>query len=90
MQGVLLLGGQRTANGEWFNPAALTTAHKSLPFNTRVRVVNPKNGKSVTVRVNDRGPYVSGRCLDLSRAAMQAIGGTASGVLTINYQVLGR
>lgn len=81
--------GQRTANGEYFNPNGYTTAHKSLRFGTKVKVVNPKNGKSVVVRVNDRGPYISGRCLDLSRAAMQAIGGTSAGVLTVKYQVLG-
>ncbi|SHJ91014.1 rare lipoprotein A [Tessaracoccus bendigoensis DSM 12906] len=79
---------QKTANGETFNPNALTTAHKSLPFNTRVKVTNPNNGKSVVVRVNDRGPYISGRCLDLSRAAMETIGDTSAGVLTVNYQVL--
>lgn len=80
--------GQRTANGEWFNTNALTAAHKSLPFNTRVKVTNPANGKSVIVRINDRGPYIAGRCLDLSRAAMSAIGGTSAGVITVNYEVL--
>ena len=55
---------QLTANGETFNPNALTAASKTLPFNTRVKVTNVANGKSVTVRINDRGPYVSGRCLD--------------------------
>ena len=81
--------GQRTANGEYFNPNALTTAHKTLRFGTKVRVKNPANGKSVVVRVNDRGPFISGRCLDLSRAAMQQIGGTAAGVITVQYQVIG-
>lgn len=81
--------GQMTANGEQFNTNDLTAAHKSLPFNTRVKVTNPSNNKSVIVRINDRGPYISGRCLDLSRAAMQAIGGTSAGVITVNYQVVG-
>ena len=81
--------GQRTANGEYFNPNGYTTAHRTLRFGTQVKVVNPNNGKSVVVRVNDRGPFISGRCLDLSRAAMQAIGGTSAGVITVNYQVLG-
>ncbi len=61
--------GQLTANGEIFNPSELTAAHKTLPFNTKVRVTNPSSGKSVVVRINDRGPFIDGRCLDLSRAA---------------------
>lgn len=82
--------GQRTANGEQFDPNAFTAAHKTLPFNTRVRVTNPANGKSVVVRINDRGPYVSGRCLDLSRAAFAAIANLGSGVLpAARYEVLG-
>lgn len=76
---------QRAANGEWFNPNALTAAHKSLPFNTRLRVTNRANGKSVVVRINDRGPYVTGRCLDLSLAAFKAIGNVNSGVVTVSY-----
>lgn len=81
--------GQMTANGEQFNTNALTAAHKTYKFGTRVKVTNPKNGQSVVVRINDRGPYISGRCLDLSRAAMQAIGGTSAGVITVNYEVVG-
>jgi rare lipoprotein A len=80
--------GQTTANGESFNPDALTAAHKTLAFNTRVRVTNPSNGKSVTVRINDRGPFVEGRCLDLSRAAFAAIASLSQGELTVKYQVL--
>jgi len=81
---------QSTANGETFDPEALTAAHKSLPFHTRVRVTNPANGKSVTVRVNDRGPYIDGRCLDLSRAAFRAIADLETGVLrSVKYEVLG-
>ncbi|WP_254550357.1 septal ring lytic transglycosylase RlpA family protein [Catellatospora tritici] len=80
--------GQGTANGERFNPDALTAAHKSLKFNTRVRVTNPTNGKSVVVRINDRGPYIAGRCLDLSRAAFAQIANLSSGVTTVKYDIL--
>lgn len=80
--------GQMTANGEQFNTNDFTAAHKSLPFNSRVKVTNLNNGKSTTVRINDRGPYISGRCLDLSRAAMEAIGGTGAGVVDVKYTVL--
>ncbi|MFG1675242.1 septal ring lytic transglycosylase RlpA family protein [Micromonospora sp. NPDC049282] len=81
--------GQMTANGETFNPDALTAAHKTLPFNTKVRVTNPANGKSVVVRINDRGPYIDGRCLDLSRAAFAAIASTGLGEVDVRYEVLG-
>lgn len=79
-----------TASGEPFNPDALTAAHKTLPMGSRVHVTNKNNGRSVTVRINDRGPFVSGRCLDLSRAAMQKVGGTGSGVIPVRYEVLSR
>lgn len=78
-----------TANGETFNPDTLTAAPKTLPFNTKVRVTNPASGKSVVVRINDRGPFVGGRCLDLSRAAFAAIASTDLGELTVRYEVLG-
>ncbi|MGC4745054.1 septal ring lytic transglycosylase RlpA family protein [Micromonospora sp. DT201] len=81
--------GQLTANGESFNPNALTAAHKTLPFNTKVRVTNPANGKSVVVRINDRGPFIDGRCLDLSRAAFATITSVDVGALTVRYEVLG-
>ena len=80
--------GQMTASGERFNPSDLTAAHKTLPLGSKVKVTNPSNGKTVVVRINDRGPYVAGRCLDLSKAAMETIGGTSSGVITVNYEVL--
>ena len=79
---------QTTASGERFNPSDLTAAHKTLPLGSKVKVTNPSNGKTVVVRINDRGPYVAGRCLDLSKAAMETIGGTSSGVITVNYEVL--
>ena len=63
-----------TANGERMNPAKLTAAHKTLPFGTKLKVTNPSNGKSVIVRINDRGPFIKGRVLDLSKAAARHIG----------------
>ncbi|ACA15269.1 rare lipoprotein A [Methylobacterium sp. 4-46] len=66
--------GQRTASGERFNPNGLTAAHRSLPFGTRVRVTNTANGRSVVVRINDRGPFAGGRIIDLSRGSARAIG----------------
>ena len=66
--------GKRTASGEPFNTHALTAAHRSLPFGARVQVTNARTGRSVVVRINDRGPFVGGRVIDLSKAAAQAIG----------------
>jgi len=80
--------GTTTANGERFNPDGLTAAHKTLPFDTRIRVTNPSNGKSVVVRVNDRGPFVSGRCIDLARGAFAQIASLGAGVITARYEVL--
>ncbi|MFB4305185.1 septal ring lytic transglycosylase RlpA family protein [Actinomadura sp. GTD37] len=82
--------GQMTASGESFDPDELTAAHKTLPMGSKVRVTNKNNGRSVTVRINDRGPYAGGRCLDLSRAAMKKVGGTGSGVIPVRYEVLSR
>jgi rare lipoprotein A len=72
--------GRRTANGEPFDMNALTAAHRTLPFGTRVRVLNPANGASVVVRINDRGPYAQGRIIDLSRAAAERLGLLREGV----------
>lgn len=80
--------GQQTANGERFDPSALTAAHKTLRFGTRVRVTNTGNGKTVTVRINDRGPFVAGRCIDLSRAAFAAIASTSQGTASVTVEVL--
>jgi rare lipoprotein A len=66
--------GHRTASGEVFDPGALTAAHKTLPFGTRLLIRNPDTGRSVWVRVNDRGPYAGGRDLDLSQGSAEAIG----------------
>ena len=81
---------QRVASGGWFNPNAMTAAHKTLPFGTRVRVTHASNGRSVIVRINDRGPYIRGRTIDLSRAAASVIGMTGQGVARIRMEVLGR
>jgi len=81
-------GGGHTANGEVFNTYAYTAASKTLPFNTRVRVTNVANGRSTVVRINDRGPYVGGRCLDLTQAAFGAIASLGAGVITVKYEVL--
>ena len=75
--------GRRTASGETFNTNDLTAAHRTLPFGTRVRVVNKRTGKSVVVRINDRGPYAHGRVIDLSRASAQAIGLTGVAPVTV-------
>lgn len=71
-----------------YHGSDLVSAHKTLPFGTRVRVTNEQNGRSVVVQISDRGPYVAGRCLDLSNAAMEAIGGMGSGVVPVRYEVL--
>lgn len=81
---------QRVASGGWFNPNAMTAAHKTLPFGTKVRVTHLGNGRSVTVTINDRGPYVRGRIIDLSRAAASTIGMTGSGIARVSVAVLGR
>lgn len=70
------------------NPAKLTAAHRELGFGTHVKVVNRKNGKSVVVRINDRGPFVSGRVLDLSRAAARRLGFVNAGTARVCYQVV--
>lgn len=69
----------RTASGERMNPSAMTAAHRSLPFGTKLTVTNKQNGKSVVVRVNDRGPFVRGRILDLSKGAAQRLGFIGAG-----------
>lgn len=80
--------GRQTANGERYNQNALTAAHRTLPFGTRVRVTNTSNGDSVVVRINDRGPFVGGRVIDLSRAAASSIG--INGLGRVKLAVLGR
>jgi rare lipoprotein A len=71
---VYAYSGERTANGERAQPSGFTAAHRTLPFGSRVRVTNKSNGRSVVVRINDRGPFVRGRVIDLTPAAARAIG----------------
>ena len=80
--------GRRTASGEKFDNNALTAAHKSLPFGSKVQVTNVRNGKSVVVRINDRGPYVRGRIIDLSKAAAKQIGLGGSGTARVKLEVI--
>ena len=81
---------QALASGGRFNPNAMTAAHKTLPFGTRVRVTNQHNGQSVDVVINDRGPYVGGRIIDLSKAAAHAINMQGAGVAPVTVRVLGK
>lgn len=78
----------RTASGERMDPSKLTAAHPRLRFGTRVEVVNPRNGKSVVVRINDRGPFVKGRIIDVSKAAASHLGMINSGVAKVCYRVV--
>ena len=78
----------RTASGERMNPAHLTAAHPKLKFGTRVAVTNPRNGKTVIVRINDRGPFVRGRIIDVSKGAAQKLGMIRSGVARVCYRVV--
>ncbi len=80
--------GTKTANGERFNPDGLTAAHRTLPFGTKVRVKNLRNGKSVVVRINDRGPFHKSRIIDVSRGAAKKIGLTTQGITRVSIQVL--
>ncbi|MDB9315866.1 septal ring lytic transglycosylase RlpA family protein [Spirulina sp. CS-785/01] len=82
--------GRRSASGERFNQNALTAAHRTLPFGTRVRVTNLNNGRSTVVRINDRGPFTGGRIIDLSRGAASNIGMIGSGVAPVRLEILGR
>jgi len=75
--------GKKTANGEIYHSSELTAAHKKLPFGTKVKVTNISNGKTVKVRVNDRGPYVAGRIIDLTREAAKKIDMLAAGVVKV-------
>lgn len=81
---------QMTANGEVFNPRQLTAAHKTLPFNTRVRVTEVRTGRSVIVRINDRGPFKPGRVIDLSQAAAEHLGMQSQGITPVRIEIVGR
>lgn len=80
--------GRKTANGEIFDTNTLTAAHKTLPFNTKVKVTNVNNGKSVIVRINNRGPYSKGRVIDLSQAAFKKIENLGKGITKINLEIV--
>lgn len=79
---------KRTANGERFDNNALTAAHKTLPFGSRVKVINPRNGLSVIVRINDRGPFVPGRIIDLSKAAASKVGLNHQGTFPVRLEII--
>ena len=83
------LHGRPTASGQRYDRSRLTAAHKTLPFGTLVKVTNPKNNKSVTVRINDRGPVQAGRILDLSPAAARSLGIGPKSMAEVNAQVVG-
>ena len=80
--------GRATASGERFDPHGLTAAHRTLPFGSKVRVTNPRNGKSVVVRINDRGPFSGNRLIDLSRGAAEEIGIVARGHGKVDIELL--
>ncbi|MBM3218985.1 MAG: septal ring lytic transglycosylase RlpA family protein [Candidatus Rokubacteria bacterium] len=80
--------GRRTASGEIYDMKGMTAAHRTWPFGTRVRVTNVANAKSIVVRINDRGPFVDGRIIDLSRAAARELGVLGTGVVTVRLEVL--
>jgi peptidoglycan lytic transglycosylase len=80
---VYAYSGQRTASGERAQPNEFTAAHRTLPFGTRVRVTNKNNGRSITVRINDRGPFVRGRVIDLTPAAAHALGFSGLAPVTV-------
>lgn len=80
--------GRKTANGERFNKYSFTAAHKRLPFGTIIKVTNLRNGKDVYVRINDRGPFIRGRIVDISRAAAEAIGFKKRGVARVRLEVI--
>lgn len=79
---------RKTASGERYQASENTAAHRTLPFGSQVRVTNVRNGKSVVVRINDRGPHVRGRIIDLSRSAFVQIGDPAAGLLNVRIEVL--
>ncbi|MCY9871386.1 septal ring lytic transglycosylase RlpA family protein [Vibrio barjaei] len=80
--------GRRTASGERYNMRAYTAAHKTLPFGTIVRVTNTANGKTVDVKINDRGPFVKGRVIDLSRKSFEQIGDISKGIAPVKIEII--
>lgn len=82
-----IYSGERTANGEWARASGMTAAHRSLPFGSMVRVTNRQSGRSVVVRINDRGPFVRGRVIDVTPAAARALG--FSGLAPVSLALVG-
>jgi rare lipoprotein A len=80
--------GKLTANGEKFNPVGMTAAHRTLPFGTKVRVTNVLTGKVVVVRINDRGPFIRGRIIDLAYGAARTVGLHLTGVAKVRLEIL--
>ena len=80
--------GKKTASGKTYDMYELTAAHKTLPFGTKVKITNQRNGKSVVVEVNDRGPFVKTRQFDLSKEAFKTIGNLDRGLMPIDYEVI--
>ena len=80
--------GKQTASGERYDMNALTAAHRTLPFDSKVQVTNKKNGREVTVRINDRGPNVRGRVIDVSKASAERLDMIRDGVVPVKYKVL--
>ena len=80
--------GNRTASGQRLNPSAMTAAHRSLPFGTKVKVTEPRSGRSVVVTINDRGPFIRGRVIDLTSGAASVIGIKGRGVGRVVAEVL--
>lgn len=80
--------GQKTASGEPFNPGHMTAAHRTLPFGTKVRVTHSRSGRSVIVRINDRGPFKPGRVIDLSKAAAEQLQMTGMGLAAVQLEVV--
>jgi len=80
--------GRKTASGELFNQNAKTAAHKKLPFGTKVKVTNINTGQHIEVRINDRGPFVKGRIIDLSRSAFKVVGDLNSGIIKVRIEVI--
>jgi len=81
--------GKKTASGEIFDMNSFTAAHRTLPFGTICKVTNLENNKSVVVRINDRGPFIEDRILDLSKGAARAIDGLAAGIIKVKIEILG-
>ena len=79
---------RKTASGELYHKDLLTAAHRTIPFGTKVKVTNLQNGKTVVVKINDRGPFIKGRIIDVSRKAMESLGGLSKGVIDVKIEIV--